>query len=123
MPQELKVSETVTLVRHETASAFINDSVLYPLNGGASALSFDRTFHELSHGVVRPRLNESSMDPDLLAGLNDLETSQKQLYKNWGVLEVSYSGAVENSFIAAQNTKESSNHLDIPINNASSRLL
>ena len=65
----------MTLVRIDQVSAIINDSIKYPFNGGTS-LSFSRTFHERTYGVVRPRLNETCMDPEMLRGLNDLETSQ-----------------------------------------------
>ena len=69
------MSDSVMLVRVDQASALINDSIKYPFNGG-TALSFNRTYHERIHGVIRPRLNETCMDPEMLRGLNDLETSQ-----------------------------------------------
>ena len=75
LPQEHKVSESVTILKLDALNSVINDSVKYPLNGGI-ALSFDKTFHEMTHGVIRPRLNETSMDPDLLQGYaNDHEAS------------------------------------------------
>ena len=82
LPKEQhKVSESVaSLARLDIASTVINDSVKYPLIGGTS-LSFEKTFHELTHGVIRPRLNETSIDLDVFgaassSNLNDLETSQ-----------------------------------------------
>ena len=70
------MSESVTLLRLDLASAVINDSVLYPYTG-QSASSFSQTFHELTHGVVRPRLNETSMDPELCSDLFDQDISQQ----------------------------------------------
>lgn len=88
LPQEVKVSESVTLVKVEQACAIINDSVLYPLNGG-TAVSFSRTYHELQNSVARPRLNETNMDPELLREADDLEQSQQLLLKRWGCLDLS----------------------------------
>ena len=83
------MSDSVTLLKLDTVGAYFNDSVMYPMTGG-TALSFSHTYHELTNSVVRPRLNESTIDPDLIRGAHDLEASQLQLYKNWGGLELSY---------------------------------
>lgn len=97
LPQEIKISESVTLVKVEQACSIFNDSVLYPLTGG-TALSFSRTFHEITNGVIRPRLNETNMDPELLREADDLEASQQLLLKKWGCLDLSnYADSVNNS--------------------------
>ena len=62
LPSAVKVSESVTLVRLENDQV-INDTVVHMISG--CSMSFSRTFHELNYGVERPRLNQTSIDPDL----------------------------------------------------------
>ena len=63
----------------------INDSVVNPVAGFST--SFSLTYHELENGVERPRLNESSIDPDFFRddgsskGGNDC--SYSAVIRNW----------------------------------------
>ena len=64
LPDAVKLSENVTLLRLDNISQVINDSVMNP--GPGHNDSFQRTHFEITNNVERTRLNETNMDPDLL---------------------------------------------------------
>ena len=81
----------MTLLKLKTLEHVINESIHYPV-GGYSA-TYSKTYIEKLLGVERPRLNETSVDPDILkdisvdgSGSGDRsrqERSFSQVMKNW----------------------------------------
>ena len=63
LPSVKKVSDNITLVDVGDANQVVNDSVMNSMNGFSAF--FGKTYHEKTYQVTRPRLNETSMDPDL----------------------------------------------------------
>ena len=63
-----KISVSVTQIDISNVDAYqLNESIALRLPG--HGLMFNETYREHKGGVSRPRLNDSSLDPDLLFGL------------------------------------------------------
>lgn len=70
LPQAVKLSHNVTILKVDNVNQALNESVMNPVAGFGA--SFDLTYFEKKHGLQRPRLNETNIDPDIIKdGSND----------------------------------------------------
>ena len=84
LPDAVKLSANVTLLRLENVSPVINDSIMNAIPGFKT--SFQRTHFEIENDVERTRLNETNMDPDMLKEFGDDTKNDDQTYsmlKHW----------------------------------------
>lgn len=84
LPDAVKLSANVTLLRLENVSHVINDSIMNSIPGFNT--SFQRTHFEIENNVERTRLNETNMDPDMLKEFGDGTKNDDQTYsmlKHW----------------------------------------
>lgn len=92
LPRTVKLSANVTLQKLETLEHIINESIHYPAAGYSA--TYTKTYIEKMLGVERPRLNETSVDPDLFKdfpeGSRDRSrldrSSISKVMKNWDFL-------------------------------------
>ena len=82
LPKSVKLSENVTLLKTDALNQIINDSVQNNVSG--FSLSFSRTYIEKIRGVERPRLNETSMDPDFYMAGDDDDDEKSSSYVRKG---------------------------------------
>lgn len=88
LPRAIKLSQNVTLLKLETEQVF-NESYHYPVIGQSA--TYSRTYIEKVLGVERPRLNDTSIDPDILKNFsvdctrirNLRESLNSQSIKKW----------------------------------------
>ena len=70
LPQAVKLSHNVTILKFDNVNLALNESVMNPVAGFGA--SFDLTYFEKKHGLQRPRLKETNIDPDIIkVGSND----------------------------------------------------
>jgi len=90
LPQAVKLSLNVTLLKVDNVNQAINESIMNPVAGFGA--SFDLTYFEKIHGMQRPRLNETNIDPDMIrdgtfggdhSGSIGVVGSDSMIARNW----------------------------------------
>ena len=86
----------------ENVNSVVNDSIQNPMPGFSS--SFRLTYHEKKNKVRRPRLNETNIDPALIADRLDESSGTPALNRAQSV--ASYSRLIKNwDFDAASQSR------------------